>query len=148
MISYDINNTALASSTMELYGYDLYNEPGLMDISISVDFSPIANTVGKNMSAVFVAQQDSFIEIGGDLFTDEDMLTLTFTAELDDGSSLPSWLTFEYPASPPAGVFNFSGADPLYVEKTLDIHIFAEDENGLTVYTEFEIKVDATCHIA
>ena len=131
---------------MTLSGSDPYNAPSIMTISISVNFGPKIDTSFGTLAGVFIAQELSYYQINGGLFTDENMSTLTVTAAFSNGSSLPSWLTFSPPSSPPTGFYQFSGIYPNFNFTLINITLTAEDENGLSIETEVNIEIRITCH--
>ena len=131
---------------MTLSGSDPYNAPIIMTISISVNFEPKIDSSLGALTGVFIAQELSYYQINGGLFTDESMSTLTVTVALSNGSSLPSWLIFTPPSSPPAGVYQFSGIYPNFDFTLINITLTAEDENGLSANAEVSIETRITCH--
>ncbi len=68
-------------------------------------------------------------------FSDEDGDALTYTAELSDGSSLPTWLTFT------GSTRTFNGTPANTDVGTLTVKVIADDGNGGTANDEFEIEV-------
>ncbi|MBV7327670.1 DUF11 domain-containing protein [Chloroflexi bacterium TSY] len=77
----------------------------------------------------------SFI-ISSDSFADPDLNDpLTYSAILDDGSSLPGWLTFD----PVTGTFSGIPTAP----DTLTIRVTATDRGGLQASSEFTISISA-----
>ena len=117
-----------------------------MLIRVIVDFKPTVNTTITNLAGTFIVSSLSHFEIDGSLFIDENMAALTVTAALSNGSSLPSWLTFTPPSSPPAGLYQFSGIYTTFGSDQIDITLTAEDENGLTETIEVTILIQAACH--
>ena len=67
-------------------------------------------------------------------FSDEETVSLTYSATLDDHSALPSWLDFTGDT--------FSGT-PLEGDGDLTIIVTAEDEGGLTITDTFDLTVTA-----
>jgi len=71
-------------------------------------------------------------------FSDPDADILTYSATLSDGSSLPDWLTFA-PATR-----TFSGTPLNQDVGSITIRVTADDGNGETVLTSFELTVTNT----
>jgi len=70
-------------------------------------------------------------------FDDVDDSTLTYTAELDGGGNLPSWLTFN------AGTRTFSGTPQSADVGTVPVKVTASDDDGASVSDTFVITVSA-----
>ncbi len=70
-------------------------------------------------------------------FTDADADTLTYSATLDDGSALPSWLSFN------ASTRTFSGMPEPGTADTYAVEVTASDGRGGVVSDIFEIDVNA-----
>ena len=117
-----------------------------MLIRVIVDFKPTVNTHVTGLTGTFIMSMFSSFDIDGGLFIDENMATLTVTAALSNGSSLPNWLTFTPPSSPPAGLYQFSGIYTTFDSDQIDITLTAEDENGLTETVDVAILIQAACH--
>ena len=144
--TYNVTDIADAVTHMTLEASDPYNLPQTMAISISVNFKPNVNTSIVTLSGTFVAQEFSYFEIDGRLFSDENTSSLQFTIEYANGSAADSWLTFVPPSSPPSGLFNFSGTYPNFEKKEFTMAIVAEDEEGLTERANFTLIIDVICH--
>ncbi|MCY4278777.1 MAG: Ig-like domain-containing protein, partial [Gammaproteobacteria bacterium] len=73
-----------------------------------------------------------------DAFTDADTGdTLSYSATLSDGTALPDWLSFD------DATRTFSGTPQSGDAGTLTVRVTADDNNGGTVYDEFDIVVAA-----
>ena len=142
-LTYNVTDTVDAITHLTLQASDPYNPLKTMSIEISVNFKPNVNTSIVDLTGVFVAQEFSYFEIDGSLFSDENMTSLTMTAVRSNGTSLPSWLTFTPPSFPPAGFFNFSGTYPYLEKKELYIIITAQDEFSLTETVNVTLQIDA-----
>ena len=145
-ISYNATSSSDPLTLLTLYAEDDYNDKTSMLIRVIVDFKPTVNTTITNLAGTFIVSSLSHFEIDGSLFIDENMAALTVTAALSNGSSLPSWLTFTPPSSPPAGLYQFSGIYTTFGSDQIDITLTAEDENGLTETIEVTILIQAACH--
>lgn len=71
-------------------------------------------------------------------FTDADSTTLTYTAALVGGGALPTWLNFDGPSRTFSGTFSNSDTSPLQIRVT------ANDGNGGTVATDFQLTLVGT----
>ncbi|EFO28694.1 outer membrane adhesin like protein [Roseibium sp. TrichSKD4] len=69
-----------------------------------------------------------------DAFTDVDEDTLTFTATMADGSTLPAWLAFD------AGTRTFSGTPPQDFNGVLNVSVVASD-GTLSASDTFELEI-------
>ena len=146
-LSYIATSSSDPLTLLTLYAEDDYNDRTSMLIRVIVDFKPTVNTTITNLAGTFIASKLSHFEIDGSLFIDENMATLTVTAALSNGSSLPSWLTFIPPSFPPAGLYQFLGIYPTFDSDQIDITLTAEDENGLTENLDVIITIiQAACH--
>ena len=113
--------------------------PGAVTITIAdtdgPNTSPTLATSIPNQSATeglafrYVVPQGTFSDADGDA------LTYTATLDDDDGSALPSWLSFT-PASR-----TFSGTPGVGTEGTVSVRVTANDGNGGTVTDDFDIEV-------
>ena len=145
-LSFNATSSSDPLTLLTLYAEDDYNDKTSMLIRVIVDFKPTINTTITNLAGTFIVSSLSHFEIDGSLFIDENMAALTVTAALSNGSSLPSWLTFTPPSSPPAGLYQFSGIYTTFDSDQIDITLTAEDENGLTETIEVTILIQAACH--
>ncbi|NBB48494.1 VWA domain-containing protein, partial [Rhizobium sp. CRIBSB] len=68
-------------------------------------------------------------------FTDVDSAPLSYTATLDNGNALPSWLTFN------AATRTFSGTAPLNYNGAIDVKVTASD-GSLSVSDTFKLTVN------
>ena len=144
--TYNVTDIADAVTHMTLEASDPYNLPVAMAISISVNFKPNVNTSIEVLAGTFVAQESSYFEIDGTLFSDENTSSLQFTVEYSNGSAVDSWLTFVPPSPPPSGLFNFSGTYPNLEKNEFTMIIIAEDEEGLTERANITLIIDVICH--
>ena len=145
-LTYNVSDTADAVTHMILEASDPYNPPQTMQIVISVNFKPNVNTSVPGLTGVFVAQEFSYFEIDGSLFSDENTSSLQFTIEYSNGSAADSWLTFVPPSAPPSGVFNLSSIYPTFEKRQFSMAIVAEDEVGLTEKANITVVIDVVCH--
>ena len=145
-LSYNAISSSDPITLLTLYAEDGYNDRTSMLIRVIVDFKPTVNTHVTGLTGTFIMSMFSSFDIDGGLFIDENMATLSVTAALSNGSSLPSWLAFTVPPSLPVGSYQFSG---IYTSTSLDqinITMTALDENGLTETVQVTIQIQEACH--
>jgi hypothetical protein len=75
-------------------------------------------------------------QVASGAFSDTDGDTLSYSATLGDGTSLPSWLSFN------AGTRTFSGTPPQSFAGTLNLKVTASDGN-LSAFDTFTLSVEA-----
>ncbi len=93
----------------------------------------VANTI-PNQNATEDAAFD--FQFAADTFNDADIDdTLTYTAQLASGGALPAWLSFDYVTR------TFSGTPSNADVGTITIRVTADDGNGGTAATHFDIAV-------
>ncbi|WP_449325417.1 putative Ig domain-containing protein [Sphingorhabdus arenilitoris] len=92
-----------------------------------VVLAPLADLTSAEDTAIdVIIPETSFIDIDGD--------TLTYSAVLSDGTSLPSWLSFN------AAERRFTGTPPLNFNGALDIRVSASD-GALQVQDVFRLTI-------
>jgi len=121
------DTSAIGGGMAYLYGKN-GNLNGLSEAELRAEltdaqFGISAQTITKTTIGVVFSDVDS---IYGD--------TLTYTATLAAGSSLPAWLTFD------AATQSFSGTPPNGTG-TLDISVVATDSGGLTATSTFQLDL-------
>ncbi|MBE9178008.1 cadherin domain-containing protein [Oculatella sp. LEGE 06141] len=103
--------------------------------TINVNEAPSAATVADQVATVNTAFTST---LATTTFTDPDAgETLTLTANLADGSSLPAWLSFN------ATTGTFSGIPATSNVGTLNLKVTATDAGGLSASTQFSLVVSA-----
>ena len=105
---------------------------------IAMNTAPtVANAVPNQVATVGAAF--SYV-VPADTFSDTDGDALSFTAELSDGSALPSWLTFTASSRSFAGTPTSGG--------TISVKVTASDGRGGTVSDTFDIAVNTVPTVA
>ncbi|MXY16825.1 MAG: hypothetical protein F4057_08085 [Acidobacteria bacterium] len=94
----------------------------------------VANAIPDRTATVDTAFSYTF---PANTFDDVDDTTLTYTAELDGGGNLPSWLTFT------ASTRTFSGTPAAADAGTVSVKVTASDDDSATVSDTFVITVSA-----
>ncbi|WP_413700510.1 putative Ig domain-containing protein [Psychromonas sp. KJ10-10] len=133
-------NADVGSLSIEVTAYDGLGTPATDSFDLV-----IANTnddpIVTNAIADQNATEDSVFSFtfAADTFTDVDAgVTLTYSAQLSDGSALPSWLSFD------AGTRTFSGT-PLNADVgSLSIEVIADDGLGTPAVDSFDLVVANT----
>ena len=150
MLTYNVDDLVDAETLMTLSGQDPYNDPADMTIRVSTDFAPNTGYSDGEVTGTFIALEDSAMTAPVDLFTDEDLSTLTFITEADGYVTWPTWLTFTEPTTVGIDEYAFSGIYPDFASygalKTINITITATDTNGLTGSVIISILISSTCH--
>ena len=95
----------------------------------------VANAIADQTITVGTALNFAFPST---TFTDADGGPLTYSATLDDGNALPSWLTFD------ATNRSFSGTPGAGDGGAITVRVTASD-GAATVYEDFRIRVGTTC---
>ena len=95
----------------------------------------VANAIADQTITVGTALNFAFPST---TFTDADGGPLTYSATLDDGNALPSWLTFD------ATNRSFSGTPGAGDGGAITVRVTASD-GAATVYDDFRIRVGTTC---
>ncbi|TBW48113.1 tandem-95 repeat protein, partial [Marinobacter halodurans] len=114
-----------------------FTDIGVVDIAVNpVNDAPVINQSLADVSAA--EDQPLSITMPADSFTDVDAGdSLTYTATLADGSSLPTWLSFD------SSTQSFSGTPGAADVGTLDILVTATDLSGAAVSDQFAVTVDS-----
>ena len=107
-----------------------------IDVTITgTNDAPVAAEAIADQSSAEDAAWSFTVPAGS--FTDVDQgATLTYTANLGDGSALPSWLTFN------ASTRNFSGTPPLDFNGIIDLKVTASDGSASASDT-FQLTITA-----
>ncbi len=107
-------------------GDDFLGRPLIPDISL----------VGSVANRFIIVEQHAVISVPPNIFQDSlPQAQLTYEAKLPDGSSLPSWITFN------ANDLTFSGTPPRNAYGRLEILIRARDVAGNTADATFNILI-------
>ena len=139
-----------ASSGWDIADNSLYSSNSGMSwtsssapVEIAVKGTPFTNTaptVATEIEDQTATEGQTFSFAFPDTtFEDDDGDTLTYTATLDDGSDLPSWLMFD-PANR-----SFSGTPQAGDGGTITVKVTATDSAAAEVSDEFDIKVGTAC---
>ena len=151
VLTYNIDGAVDAETLMTLTGQDPHNDAASMTIKISVDFAPNTGYSDGGVTATFIALENGNMTVPADLFSDEVIANLTFTAAADGYSTWPTWLTFTPPTINGVDVFEISGIYPDFASDnrlvTLNVTITAEDDEGLTESVVISIFIESTCHM-
>jgi uncharacterized repeat protein (TIGR02543 family) len=145
------SGTSTATSDMDpakllfLSGSDS-NDPQFDEVRVGLTYAAVAPSSGVTNSAPTVANAIAdqtmevlfpfYFQVPDTTFSDSDSDTLTYTATKEDGSPLPSWLSFI-----PATRY-FSGAPTLSDIGTINVKVTAADGFGGTVSDTFAITVN------
>ncbi|MXW93172.1 MAG: hypothetical protein F4X42_03700 [Rhodospirillaceae bacterium] len=103
--------------------------------AVSVNAAPTVAIQIPNQSAT-VGTAFTY-QFPANTFADADSDPLTYTAEESDGTALPSWLAFN------AGTRTFTGTPQSGDTGTVTVRVTADDNNGGTVFDDFDIAVSA-----
>lgn len=110
--------------------------------SITQEVQITINPVNDAPAIVNLLQDRSFgdnqlvsFQIPSDAFQDVDHTMLTYTATLEDGSPLPSWLGFD------AVTRSFSGRPPNNTTQDYSIRVTAMDAQGLSTFDDFVLHI-------
>ena len=100
----------------------------------SVNDAPVLASANPDQQATI---GDLFTyQVPADSFSDPDPGdVLNYSCTLDDGSSLPGWLTFD------ASTLTLSGTPDTGSAGALGVRLIAEDSSGLSVYDDFVLSV-------
>ena len=97
-----------------------------------ISATPLPDTVA-------IAGKQFFYEIPSATFTNEDPDALVYSAQLTDGSPLPSWLTFDNAGT----TATFSGIPANFHHGILEVEVTASNASGSSATDVFEIEVQA-----
>ena len=109
------------------------------EFDLSVTNTPDAPTVNNPLTDQSAAEHDLFeYTFPDDTFEDVDPGDeLSYDAELDDGSTLPGWLSFDGASR------TFSGTPLTGDGGSIDVKVIAEDLTGRSAADTFQISVEA-----
>ena len=113
---------------------------GVGTTSFSITATPVndAPTVAAPLVDQSASEDVAFsYQFGGGSYGDVDGDSLTYTATLSDGSTLPSWLSFN------AATRTFSGTPTQGDVGSITVRVTASDGNGGTVSDDFTLTVAA-----
>lgn len=120
---------------------DLIHEPGDLGFWTTDDFLgrpliPDLSLVGSVANRFIIVEQHAVISVPPNIFQDSlPQAQLSYEAKLPDGSSLPSWITFN------ANDLTFTGTPPRGAYGRLEILIRARDIAGNTADANFNILI-------
>ncbi|MBN3051166.1 tandem-95 repeat protein, partial [Pectobacterium brasiliense] len=130
------DNGDVGSLSIRVTATDGSNASVYTDFSLTVTNVNDAPVVATPIPAQSVVQDSGFnFIVPAGTFTDPDGDTLTLNATLADGSTLPSWITF----NPATGTF--SGTPGNADVGSLSIRVTATDGSNASVYTDFSLTV-------
>ncbi len=130
--------THVGTITVRVTASDSAGASAYDDFTITVtniNDAPVATAFIANQVAT-EDQAFSYVVPAG-LFTDEDGGVLTYTATLESGGTLPSWLSFNATTRTLSGTPTISGAAPV------SVRITATDNTGLSASRTFALSVTA-----
>ena len=107
---------------------------------LSIAESNLAPTLDNPIADAGTSEGDALaLVIPGDTFSDPDTGdSLTYTAQLSNGDSLPAWLQFD------AATQTFTGTPPNNSNGAIDIDVTATDTGGLSVSDTFTLNIADT----
>ncbi|MGH8236074.1 MAG: putative Ig domain-containing protein, partial [Steroidobacteraceae bacterium] len=112
----------------------IYSGSRLQARADGVNTAPVVNAFAS--SQFVMATQVLSYQVAANVFADlESQHSLAYTATRDDGSALPSWLTFD------AATRTFSGTPTSLDIESLTVRLTATDAGSLSVSTTFAIFV-------
>jgi hypothetical protein len=139
-VTFDVNELYFSNSynAPESSIADSINPPGTIIRVAEVTLSRLSNiapVVANLIPDRTVAEDAAWsYQVPASTFSDADGNTLTYTASLASGASLPSWLTFN------ASTRTFSGTPPLNFNGNIDLRVTASDGTA-SVSDEFRLTV-------
>ena len=133
----DANGTGYASFTFRVNdGTDDSATAYTMTVNVTaVNDAPVLANMIPNRSAT--ADTSFSYAFPANTFSDVDDVTLTYSATQDDGTALPSWLSFA------AATRTFSGTPAAADAGTLTVRVTASDPGSASVSDSFDLTVAA-----
>jgi Ca2+-binding RTX toxin-like protein len=131
-LDYDssVSNTAQVRSLGGIAGFEFSTGDvlTLQDLLSSIRLEPMLPKLNKPLSDLVAKEDSSFaLALPGDAFSDPQGRVLHFTASLQNGDALPSWLNFD------ANTGQFTGTPANDQVGILQIRVTATNDAGLSV---------------
>ncbi|MEQ8552016.1 MAG: putative Ig domain-containing protein [Cyclobacteriaceae bacterium] len=105
------------------------------DITVSGNRTPVVNNDLVDQS--IIADEAFSYQFDAGTFSDPDGDALTYSAELDGGATLPTWLSFDGASR------TFTGTPPVEsIGETLTVVVSADDSNGGIVSAQFVLSIN------
>jgi hypothetical protein len=123
----------VATTTDALGGTTTFTSPTTVSVA-NVDFAPTLVTSIPDQSTLDGAAWS--LQIPSDAFIDRDGDALSYSASLSDGSSIPSWLSFN------ASTLTFFGTPPLNLSAVFNLKLTASD-GRLSASDTFGLSINA-----
>ena len=130
-------NNEVGTHSVSVKVGDNYGATGEQNFSIKVDNQNDAPTVANAISNQTIEEDSAFnFQLASNVFADVDQGdSLNYSATLDSGADLPSWLVFD------ASNRGFSGSPTNTDIGTIDVKVTATDGNSASVFDIFGITV-------